>query len=69
MDALAREWAAEEERRKAARAAGQGRVEFHKSGGALLLYACLSFEADWEVVSWDGGLGDARLLVPAGLAC
>lgn len=29
--ALQREWAAEEERRKAARAAGQGRVEFHKS--------------------------------------
>lgn len=33
LDALQREWAAEEERRKAARAAGHGRVEFHKSGG------------------------------------
>lgn len=32
LDALAKEWAAEEERRKAARAAGQGRVEFAKSG-------------------------------------
>lgn len=31
LDALQREWAAEDERRKAARAAGQGRVEFHKS--------------------------------------
>ncbi|KAL4428668.1 hypothetical protein ABPG77_009774 [Micractinium sp. CCAP 211/92] len=31
LDALQREWAAEEERRKAARAAGHGRVEFHKS--------------------------------------
>lgn len=37
LDALQREWAAEEERRKAARAAGQGRVEFHKSGELLLL--------------------------------
>ena len=33
LDALQKEWTAEEERRKAARAAGQGRVEFLKSGG------------------------------------
>ncbi|KAI3429437.1 hypothetical protein D9Q98_005531 [Chlorella vulgaris] len=31
LDALQKEWAGEEERRKAARAAGQGRVEFQKS--------------------------------------
>jgi hypothetical protein len=45
LDALQKEWAAEEERRKAARAAGQGRVEFQKSceqgGKRCCLHACM----------------------------
>ena len=49
-DALQREWAAEEERRKAARAAGQGRVEFTKSGACVR--ACEAAGLGWG--GWGG---------------